>query len=522
MSKDKNAAYKLANGVVLNGRYEIRDLLGSGGFGNTYLASDLRFSASNVYVCVKEFFFSGEAIRGADGRTVLLSNPSKQASFEDLRQRFRREAERMFMLHDEHIVRVSDLFDENGTSYYVMDYVDGRSLAQIVDQSGAIEERQALGYILQLLQGLRVIHRIGMIHLDIKPGNVMVTKEGKIVLIDFGASKITDPGSSTLSTVMLNTPGYAPLEQTLVRLDRIGQWTDLYAVGGTLYKLITGSTPADAQSIIDDGEAAFKFPDIISQPVRQLIFWLMNKRISERPHSTEEVISRVESIIRQAPAATVQPQSQAPIPSMPAKAESAELAEESEAAAPPPPLFNTADAPKPQPKPLPEPEEAHTVILSDKPKPQPKSAAPKAAPAPPVAPPHPMQQAPVATPYPQAMPTGMPTATPAPQTPYPQAAPPYAQPQPAYGAPMPQAAPAADEKTQVHPGMTGRPTAAPVNPFTEKPKKKSHLGLIIGIIVAVIVGLAVFLFLAGIIGDSSSSSPYGDYFDGEETTESSN
>lgn len=299
MSKERNAIHKLSAGIVLNNRYEIIDLLGAGGFGNTYLARDTRFSATTLHVCVKEFFLSGVASRAADGRTIMLTDPTQAQNYEDGRLRFRREAERMFTLRDEHIVRVSDLFDENGTSYYVMDYIAGQSLAGLIQQRGALSESEALKYILQLLQGLRVIHSVGMVHLDIKPGNVMIDKSGKVVLIDFGASKIIENGSATLSAAILTTPGYAPLEQALCQLDRIGEWTDLYAVGGTLYKLISGRTPATSQAIIDEGRAAFDFPAETSNATRELIFWLMNERISNRPHSTEEVITRVEALLEE-------------------------------------------------------------------------------------------------------------------------------------------------------------------------------------------------------------------------------
>ncbi len=299
MSKERNAIHKLSAGIVLNNRYEIIDLLGAGGFGNTYLARDTRFSATTLHVCVKEFFLSGVASRAADGRTIMLTDPTQAQNYEDGRLRFRREAERMFTLRDEHIVRVSDLFDENGTSYYVMDYIAGQSLAGLIQQRGALSESEALKYILQLLQGLRVIHSVGMVHLDIKPGNVMIDKSGKVVLIDFGASKIIENGSATLSAAILTTPGYAPLEQALCQLDRIGEWTDLYAVGGTLYKLLSGRTPATSQAIIDEGRAAFDFPAETSNATRELIFWLMNERISNRPHSTEEVITRVEALLEE-------------------------------------------------------------------------------------------------------------------------------------------------------------------------------------------------------------------------------
>lgn len=424
MSKENFSLYKLAPGTIVNQRYEILDLLGAGGFGNTYLARDRRFSTTTVHVCVKEFFLNGVAMRATDGRTVMISDPTKVENYEDLRRRFRREAERMFTLRDEHIVRVSDLFDENNTSYYVMDYVAGLSLAQLVQQNGPASERLALQYTLQLLKGLRVIHKVGMVHLDIKPGNVMIDKTGKVVLIDFGASKIIENGSATLSAAMLNTPGYAPLEQALCQLERIGEWTDLYAVGGTLYKILTGSTPAKAQEIIDEGEDAFQFPDNISEPTRQLIYWMMNKRISERPHTTEEVIKRVEAIIKgesapqpaAAPASTPTP-APAPAPQAPQAPQPA-APEQAPAQAPaaevppqqPAPLFTASKAkeapaeakPAPAAKEQPmvqaveaieEPMEAHTVYGG---KPQPQSKPQPAAPQQPA--PQPAQPQPASAP----------------------------------------------------------------------------------------------------------------------------
>ncbi|MBR1838016.1 MAG: serine/threonine protein kinase, partial [Bacteroidaceae bacterium] len=299
MSKDKNDIHKLATGTIVNQRYEIIELLGAGGFGNTYLARDTRFSSSTQYVCIKEFFLSGIATRATNGHDIKLSDPTKADSYEEQRLRFRREAERIFSLRDEHIVRVSDLFDENGTSYYVMDYIAGQSLAQYIKEKEKLSEIEALRIVLQILYGLRVIHEINLIHLDIKPGNIMIDQHGRIMLIDFGASKIIENGSATLSAAILTTPGYAPLEQTLAELDRIGEWTDLYAVGGTFYKMLTGVTPSNAQVIIDEGRDAFSFPLEISTKSRELIFWLMNTRISERPHSTAEVITRVEHILEE-------------------------------------------------------------------------------------------------------------------------------------------------------------------------------------------------------------------------------
>lgn len=601
MSKLKNAYYKLPEGAVLNNRYEIRELLGAGGFGNTYLARDTRFSANTIFVCVKEFFLSGQCVRAADGRTVALSDPVKQANFEDMRRRFRREAERMFTLKDEHIVRVSDLFDENATSYYVMEYVAGRSLAQIVAQSGQVDEPEALGYILQLLKGLRVIHRIGMVHLDIKPGNVMVDAEGKVVLIDFGASKIIEPGAATLSAAMLNTPGYAPLEQTLVRIDRIGEWTDLYAVGGTLFKLVTGHTPANAQEIIDEGEAAFKFPDHVSQPVRELIKWMMNKRISERPHSADEVISRIENQLSDKqplsqPEVKPEPKPAAPQPAspQPASASSSPTPAPPKPAAPmtpATPLFAANSPKKPAEaspaKPVADKEEgdisvltdaeaagmdfedavavaepakaklavmeAETVILSkpsmrkpaNKPAASPNSAQ-SAQPAPQPATPYSNPMVGAATNAAQSPYGGYPQGQPSNSTPYSSPASPYAPQQQPYGTQQPYAPqqpyaqqqggygydapytpqPAGmpfDDKTQMQTTVSNVAQGMPNIPYGQNNAgKKSSKGVLLAIlafVAAAIVALAVYFL---IIKPSSSSSVYDNYFDGTETTTSSN
>jgi Serine/threonine protein kinase len=143
------------------------------------------------------------------------------------------------------IVKVHDLFEENGTAYYVMDYIDGESLAERLKRTGKPMSEQDIKKLLpQILDALKEVHQNEIWHLDLKPGNIMVDKLGNAYLIDFGASKqIRANGSMTTSTALCYTPGYAPNEQIGQMYDRFGPWTDIYALGATIYNLLTNKKP---------------------------------------------------------------------------------------------------------------------------------------------------------------------------------------------------------------------------------------------------------------------------------------
>lgn len=269
------------------GKYVIKKQLASGGFGNTYIVVDQQFEDE---FALKEFFIKGVNDRGDDNTTVSISNGANTKQFESQKEKFKKEARRLRKLNNKHIVRVYDLFDENDTAYYVMDYIDGESLSSRLKKTGyPLSEKEAMTVFKQILDALEEVHNLKIWHLDLKPGNILVNKEGDVVLIDFGASKqlSTGEGYETTTNSMCYTPGYAPSEQVDQNMDRIGAWTDLYALGATLYNLIT-CTPPPTVSEIHEGNA-FSYPDYITKKTRELIEWMMNPNRNKRPQSVAEV-----------------------------------------------------------------------------------------------------------------------------------------------------------------------------------------------------------------------------------------
>ncbi len=283
----------LPNGTLLQGgKYRIEGVLGQGGFGITYRATNLAFDEP---VAIKEFFMKGVNDRGGDHTTVSVSNRDNVALFDEQIAKFRKEARRIRKLRNVHIVAVHDLFDENGTAYYVMDYVEGESLGQRLERVGhALTETEVCGILNQLLEALAVVHAQGFWHLDVKPGNVLVDNDGLVRLIDFGASKqMKLDGGATTNTQAAYTKGYAPLEQVSQRLDDVGAWTDLYATGALCYKLLTDEALPEAYDLLLNGESVFKFPKGMSDNMQSLIKWMMKPNHKDRPQSVAEVQARL-------------------------------------------------------------------------------------------------------------------------------------------------------------------------------------------------------------------------------------
>ena len=384
-------------GTVLRNRYRIEQYLASGGFGNTYKVYDIHLDDT---MAIKEFFNRSINHRDPATNMVTVSNSGNVTDFENLLNKFRKEARRIRKLRGAHIVHVHDLFDDNGTAYYVMDFIDGESLQSLLKHRGApMPEKEVLGYLQQMLDGLDEIHRYNIWHLDIKPGNMMLDHDGNLMLIDFGASKMIDKdrGSMTSSIAMAYTPGYAPIEQTEQKLELIGAPTDLFAIGATLYTLLSNSRPPSLSDMIEDGERAFVFPANVSADMRNLVRWLMTFRRDGRPQNVDEVRQYV-----------------ATHPFTPPIVEAEPVVDDD---------VTLVGAPEPAPVPIPQPQ----------PVPAPKPA-PKAAPIPAPKP------APAAAPAPQPKPK--PQAQPQPAPKPAQKPTPAARPKPVKGKPMPEAKPA--------------------------------------------------------------------------------
>ncbi len=254
----------LPEGIVLHGEaydYKITSVLGQGSFGITYRAKvEMRGALgtldSNMYVAIKEFFM--KEVNGRDNTSVTSGSTSRDGLFEYYREKFEREARNLSTLQHKNIVRVLESFQANGTVYYAMEYISGQSLDSVIIKAPhhCLDAATALGYTQQLGSALSFMHSKGMLHLDVKPANAMVKDDGTVVLIDFGLSKQYaangEPESST--KVGAGTPGYAPLEQASYREGKgFPTMMDVYALGGTLYKMLTGQRPPEASEILNDG-----------------------------------------------------------------------------------------------------------------------------------------------------------------------------------------------------------------------------------------------------------------------------
>ena len=292
MQDSINNASMLRVGTILRGIYRIDSYLSSGGFGNTYVATNIEF---NERYAVKEFFMKGVTQREGDSITVSVSNSINQDSFLQQKEKFKKEARRLRQLNNPHIVKVHDLFEENGTAYYVMDFVDGENLSERLKRTGQPMSEVEVNKILpQILDALKAVHDAGMWHLDLKPANIMLDKSGQVKLIDFGASKQLNAqkGGATTSTAISYTNGYAPREQMEQNYDKFGPWTDIYAVGATLYNLLTNKRPPLPTDIdddmSDDKHLSLPMPNV-SDKMKQLVLWLMKTNRMQRPQEIQGI-----------------------------------------------------------------------------------------------------------------------------------------------------------------------------------------------------------------------------------------
>ena len=278
-------------GTILHGTYKIESYLASGGFGNTYLAKNIEFDETYA---IKEFFVKGVCQRDGNSTTISVSNAENTNSFEQQREKFKKEARRLRSLSNPHIVKVYDLFEENGTAYYVMDYVDGENLSSRLKRTKTpLSETAVRNYLFQIIDGLETIHNAGMLHLDIKPANIMVDNHYVVKLIDFGASKQQSTvGGATMSTGISYTNGYAPSEQMAQSYDKFGPWTDFYALGATMYKLLTNQDPPSVSDLsedeTEDKHLALPMPNV-SEEMKKLVVWMMQVNRLKRPKNVGEI-----------------------------------------------------------------------------------------------------------------------------------------------------------------------------------------------------------------------------------------
>ena len=272
--------------LLQGGKYEIVRYISSGGFGCTYEARHTLFKKT---VAIKEFFVKDFCNRNEQGY-VEVATQGKVELVNKLRAKFIDEATALYELQHPNIVRVTDVFEENGTAYYVMEYIDGLSLADLISQKGALAESEALGYICQVADALSYVHSKNRLHLDVKPQNIMIDRNGKAVLIDFGVSKQYDEANGENTSTLLGcTPGYAPIEQVGNNVVDFRPATDIYALGATLYKALSGVTPL-AANLLACGDELAPLPSSVSRATRKAVEVAMDLNRHKRPQSIAKLM----------------------------------------------------------------------------------------------------------------------------------------------------------------------------------------------------------------------------------------
>ena len=280
---------QLSEGTLLQGgKYKIERVLGQGGFGITYLATQVLLGRK---VCIKEFFFKQFCERDEGSSRVTLGTKSNRELVDKFMQKFVKEARTISQLDHSNIIRIHDIFEENGTAYYVMEYHSGGSLGDLVKDGAPLPEADAVRYITQIADAVGYIHEQRINHLDIKPSNILLDRKGCGVLIDFGLSKQYDEsGDQTSSTPVGISHGYAPMEQYKQKgVATFSPQSDIYSLGATLYKLVTGVTPPQAMDIVNDGLPAL--PAHLSVGVKKAIEQAMQIRKIDRPATAEEFVA---------------------------------------------------------------------------------------------------------------------------------------------------------------------------------------------------------------------------------------
>ncbi len=274
-------------GTLLNGRYRVQKVIGAGGFGITYKAIDEK---TGIYKAVKEYFQSGVVNRIPGTTEVLISAPKRKEEFEYGKKRLLNEAQIVARFQSAGIVRVDDYFEENGTSYMVMEFLDSQTLEDyMISRRRLMTTEEVVNIGVRISEALEEIHRAGVVHRDIAPDNLFINTEGEVKIIDFGSARLSK--EDTDDRLIVLKPGFAPPEQYEKidpKNDRQKEWTDVYALGATLYLCLTGTLPpesSDRKADADNGEDRLKEPKQINPNIPE---WLNNTIMTAMAIDTHE------------------------------------------------------------------------------------------------------------------------------------------------------------------------------------------------------------------------------------------
>ena len=294
--KSERAYLAVPLGTILDGRYLVGKVLGVGGFGITYLGYDLTL---DYKVAVKEYMPSGYATRAEDKYTLTVTSSSQQQAYDEGLDKFLSEARTLAKFHNtRNIVSVQDFFKENNTAYFVMEYVDGESLKDFLDKNGGrISYAAAAKILIPIMKALSKVHEQGLIHRDISPDNISITSTGEPKLLDFGAARSAYGENKSVSVILKH--GLAPIEQ-YSNHGNMGPWTDVYAMGATIYRSITGVLPPESIERIHAD--TIKTPSSMGIAIPQYAEMALMKALAVNP---ENRFAKIEQFIAALNGATV-------------------------------------------------------------------------------------------------------------------------------------------------------------------------------------------------------------------------
>lgn len=289
----RQESYYLDPGTVVGGKYIVGRVMGYAGYTVTYLGLD---AEQNRKVMIKEYLPSDFSTRSEGEKEVTIYSGDALEQFEQGLTTFLNEANRIQHLENvPGIAKVYDCVAENDTGYVISEYLEGQTLKEVLDSGRVFAPQEAKDFIAQILEGLRLVHPLNVIHCDIAPETIMITNTGEIKLLDFGATRyVTTANSKSLAIILKQ--GYAPEEQYRSRGER-GPWTDVYALAAVMYRMITGNVPDESidRALMDELKEPSKLGISIPKNIENAMMNALNVYQKDRTPSAEVFLKELNS-----------------------------------------------------------------------------------------------------------------------------------------------------------------------------------------------------------------------------------